>query len=170
MGDVPWGELIKVGVDFVKLLDSNSVQHMKQNVAAVPKGHESDFDGFEGWTSTPKQYPLRFYAEGLGTINGHEVASTDITIGITWRYGGRLQGTGRFIRDGDAFCTVENIPLGHSWTIDARWSDPIKLDNGLAQLYCDFTMTNERLTMHWFTWNYRIYIQGDGAAWFEKLG
>lgn len=164
---MPWTELVKVGTDSARLLHANTVVNATQGVAAIPSGHALDV--FGGWVQQRKPLPVRFYAASESTFHGREYGSTDFTIGVTWLYGGRLNGTGRFIRDADAFVSVSAVPLGHSWTIDVRWSDPRQLDDGVAQLHCDFTLHHERLDIPWFSWNYRIFIQGDGAAWSQNL-
>jgi len=171
MGDgVPWGELIKVGVDAVKLLDCNAVLNTPQAIGAVPAGH-STFDGFTGWDASPRlSAPIRMYASGDGwNLGGHEVGSCDFTMGITYRAGGRLDGKGRFIKDADAYVNVVNIPLGHSYTINAHWSDPTLLDTGVAQIYCNFEVRHERLTLDWGTRHFQIVIQGDSASWFAEV-
>ncbi len=169
-GGVPWGEVVKVGLEVAKLLDSNTVVNTAQEVGAMPAGHSS-FDGFTGWDGSPRQgSSIRLYASGDGwNLGGHEVGSCDFTMGVTFRAGGRLDGQGRFIKNANAYCSVVNIPLGHSYTIDAHWRDATLLDSGVAQLYCDFVVKHERLTLDWGSHTYRIFIQGDGASWHETV-
>lgn len=167
MPDLPLAQLSFRGAGTARLLDTNHVMNTAQGVAALPDQH--DVDAMTGWVAAPKVLPVRFYAADEFTIGGEAYGRTDFTIGVSWRFGGRVNGTGRCIRDAEAYVAVTTIPFGHSWSIDAHWSEPVQLDRGVAQLSCDFVMRHERLNIEWFTWSYRIFIQGDGAAWSQNL-
>src|SRR5690348_2930944 len=97
MGDaITFTDVWNAAKDVASIMQNGESVHMPNPAFAVPSGHQP---GELDWADEAEQtvgYALTYssFAADHGASTG-----TSLRIGCTWRYGGRLQGAGRFLHE-----------------------------------------------------------------------
>jgi hypothetical protein len=140
-------------------------QQMPAQAFAVPSGHqpgELDWaDEHEGrlsqtltWTSTAAEWGLS--------------SGTSLRIGVQWKYGGRLNGAGRFLHEAQMWAVLDHSGLGQNFTIHAHFGDPyLRGQTGVLSGTFEIQMTYVRL--HWTDLRFDVEVTGAGGGFIRQV-
>jgi hypothetical protein len=159
---VDFGDVWTAVTDVARTLDTEATTSLADNVFVIPKCVSAPGD-LTGWYGTPGvlQQGLRYTSiasEYFGT------SETKIRFGVSWYFGGRLNGNGRYIGNADVYAIVDGLGLGSSFEIDGQFDNPLTMDNYVAQLSGQLHIKRYYWRMLEDSYRYQFYIRGDGAG------
>lgn len=117
MGDL--SDIVNAATAVFKILDSNETEAMGKLASALPRGIDPmATDG--NWTrlSNPMLTTVTWKAR-FPTFRDDDV----IRLGVIWTYGGSVGGKGKFIKDAEAFVTVEHISSTFNVDVSVRFAE-----------------------------------------------
>jgi hypothetical protein len=166
MGDL--GDIVNLATGVMKILDSNETESMGKLATALPRGVDPlATDGNWQRLATPMSFSLVWRAE-------HPTFRDDdqITIGLIWTFGGSVGGKGRYIKDAEAYVTVQHTSPTYHYDVSVKFAEsgtpigpePIAMLTGTLNVRTSRTLTGvESTQVFGFT------ILGDGSGNVKQL-
>jgi hypothetical protein len=165
MGDQPsFTEVWNAVKDVASIMVDGESQHFPSPAFAVPKGHDpGDLDWADEAEDT-KTYTLTWgsWASEHGLSSG-----TSLRIGVTWRYGGRLQGQGRFLHEARLWAVLDYCGLGQNFDIQGSFGDPY-LRGNTSVLVGTIFVQQTYAHLHWSDTAFDVEITGAGGGYLRK--
>jgi hypothetical protein len=148
--------------DYLYLYKDGVSQHL-QGATALPAGHAAT--DLTDWYPDEHHVAWRIYWEPRSSW----FSPTDITIGATWEFGGRLNGRGRYITNATMYCSVASLTGTHTYDVTGQWGEATLINsadpaNPVAKLLGYATIRHEHMTLHEETINLVFSVKGDGSG------
>jgi hypothetical protein len=167
MGDqaVTFSDLWNAAKDVATIMVNGESQHMPGRGFAVPSGHqpgELDWaDETDGSVVHTMLWTSRMADWGLST-------GTSLRLGASWKYGGRLQGAGRFLHDAQLWAVLDHSGLGQNFDIQASFGDPyLRGQTGVLPGTIQVQMKYARL--HFADYRFDVEITGAGGGFVHAV-
>lgn len=157
-------ELWNAAKDVATIMQNGESQHFPNPAFAVPKGHDAGELDWAEEAEMTLSYTLTWgsVAADYGVSTG-----TSLRVGVTWRYGGRLQGQGRFLHEARLWAVLDYSGLGQNFTIQGSFDDPYPRGNtGVLVGTISIQQTFARL--HWADIAFDVEITGAGGGYLRK--
>jgi hypothetical protein len=166
MGDL--GDIVNLATGVMKILDSNETESMGKLATALPRGVDPlATDGSWQRLAPPMSFSLVWKAE-------HPTFRDDdqITIGLIWTFGGSVGGKGRYIKDAEAYVTVQHTSPTYHYDVSVKFAEsgtpigpePVAMLTGTLNVRTSRTITGvESTQVFGFT------ILGDGSGNVKQL-
>ena len=166
MGDL--GDIVNLATGVMKILDSNVTESMGKLATALPRGVDPlATDGNWQRLATPMSFTLVWKAL-------HPTFSDDdqITIGLIWTFGGSVGGRGRYIKDAEAYVTVQHTSPTYHYDVSVKFAEsgtpigpePIAMLTGTLNVRTSRVITGVQATQV-----FGFTILGDGSGNVKQL-
>lgn len=161
---VSFTDLWNAAKDVASIMQNGESQHFPNPACAIPSGHTpGDLD----WADEAEQtltYTLTWgsIAADIGLSSG-----TSLRIGVTWRYGGRLQGQGRFLHEARLWAVLDYSGLGQTFDVQGSFGDPY-LRGNTGVLVGTINVQQKYARMHWADIDFDVEITGAGGGYVRK--
>lgn len=162
MGDqaITFTEVWNAAKDVASIMQNGESVHMPPHAFAVPANHQpgeldwaeehnGDVSATLTWSSTAAEWGLS--------------SGTSLRIGASWKYGGRLNGAGRFLHEARLWAILDHSGLGQNFNITASFGDAyLRGQTGVLSGNVRIEMTYVRL--HWTTIEFDVELTGAGGG------
>ncbi len=150
--------------DVASIMQNGESQHFPNPAFAVPSGHQPGELDWADEAEMNLSYTLTWgsWAADHGLSSG-----TSLRVGVTWRYGGRLQGQGRFLHEARLWAVLDYSGLGQNFDVHGSFGDPyLRGNTGVLVGTIDVQQTYAR--MHWADIAFDVEISGSGGGYVRK--
>lgn len=166
MGDqaVTFTDVWNAAKDIASIMQNGESQQFPNPAFAVPSGHQPGELDWADEAEDTKSYTLTWgsTATSWGLSSG-----TSLRVGVTWRYGGRLQGQGRFLHEARLWAVLDYSGLGQNFNVQGSFGDPYMRGNtGVLVGTIKVQQTYARL--HWADIHFDVEITGAGGGYLRK--
>jgi hypothetical protein len=132
---------------------------------AVPANHQpNELD----WADEAEQTIMYTLAWGSIAADWGLSTGTSLRLGATWRYGGRLQGQGRYLHEARLWAILDHSGLGQNFNVTATFGDPY-LRAGVGVLTGHVRVTQKFVGMHWEDIQFNAEITGAGGGYIRRM-
>jgi hypothetical protein len=166
MGDqtISFTDVWNAAKDVASIMQNGESKHFPNPACAVPSGHNP---GELDWAEEAEQtlsYTLTWssVAADLGLSSG-----TSLRIGASWRYGGRLQGQGRFLHEARLWAVLDYSGLGQNFDVQGSFGDPY-LRGNTGVLVGTIAIQQTYAHLHWADFEFDVEITGAGGGYLRK--
>ncbi len=117
MGDI--ADIVNTASSVVKILDSNVTASMGSLASALPRGVDPLSTG-GNWQRVEKPLLVTLTWAAL-----HPTFSSDsvLNLGVVWTFGGSVNGTGRYIKDAEAYVTVGYVASTYYFDVSVKFAE-----------------------------------------------
>jgi hypothetical protein len=167
MGDeqpVTFTEVWNAAKDLASIMQNGESRHFPSPAFAVPKGQTAADLDWADEAETTNSYTLTWGspASELGLSSG-----TSLRIGVTWRYGGRLKGRGRFLHEARLWAVLDYSGLGQNFDVQGSFGDPY-LRGETGVLVGTISVQQTYMRLHWADIDFDVEITGTGGGYLRK--
>jgi hypothetical protein len=158
-------EVWNIAKDVASIMQNSESQRFPNPASAVPAGHQpSDLDWADEAEET-RSYTLTWgsYAADLGLSSG-----TSLRVGVTWRYGGRLEGQGRYLHLAELWAILDHSGLGQRFDVQGSFGDAY-LRGNTGVLVGSITVQQTYARMHWADIHFNVEVTGAGGGYVRKV-
>jgi hypothetical protein len=150
--------------DVASIMQNGESQHFPNPAFAVPSGHQPGELDWADEAEITRSYALTWGspASDWGLSSG-----TSLRIGVTWRYGGRLQGQGRFLHEGRLWAVLDYSGLGQNFNVQGSFGDPY-LRGNTGVLVGTIAVQQMYMRMHMTDIYFDVEITGAGGGYIRK--
>jgi hypothetical protein len=145
-------------------MQNGESQAFPNAACAIPAGHTpADLDWADE-AEISRSYTLTWgsVATDLGLSSG-----TSLRVGVTWRYGGRLQGQGRFLHEARLWAVLDYSGLGQTFDVQGSFGDPY-LRGNTGVLVGTIRVQQKYVRLHWADIEFDVEITGTGGGYVRK--
>jgi hypothetical protein len=165
-GDQPvtFTEVWNAAKDLASIMRNGESQHFPSPAFAVPKGQTAGDLDWADEAEMTKSYTLTWgsWAAEHGLSSG-----TSLRVGVTWRYGGRLQGRGRFLHEARLWAVLDYSGIGQTFDVQGSFGDPyLRGDTGV--LVGTISVQQKFAHLHWADIAFDVEITGAGGGYLRK--
>lgn len=164
MGDDGGAALITVAWNITKdlatLMQNSASVEMPGRAFALPEGKEPHDLDWAGQRPKDLEYALTWgsTAQEWGVSTG-----TQLRVGASWKYGGQLDGSGKYLHDAYLWAILDHSGLGQDFEVKGNFGDAV-MEGDTSVLTGDITVVQSYVTMHWQDFKFDVEIRGDGGG------
>jgi len=166
MGDqtVTFTDVWNAAKDVASIMQNGESRRFPNPAFAVPAGRSAGELDWADEAEMTKTYTLTWgsWAADYGLSSG-----TSLRIGVTWRYGGRLEGQGRFLHEARLWAVLDYSGLGQNFDIKGSFGDPY-LRGNTGVLVGEIGVQQTFARMHWADIDFDVEITGAGGGYLRK--
>jgi hypothetical protein len=150
--------------DVASIMQNGESQHFPKPAFAVPSGHSPGDLDWADEAELTNTYTLTWgsIAASLGLSSG-----TSLRIGATWRYGGRLQGQGRFLHEARLWAVLDYSGIGQNFDVQGSFGDAY-LRGNTGVLVGEIKVQQTFVHLHMADIAFDVEITGAGGGYLRK--
>lgn len=163
-GTITFTDVWNAAKDVASIMQNGSSKQFPNPAFAVPSGHTAGELDWADEAEMTKSYTLTWtsWAAEAGLSSG-----TSLRVGVTWRYGGRLQGQGRFLHEARLWAVLDYSGLGQNFDIHGSFGDAY-LRGNTGVLVGTISVTQTYARLHWSDIAFDVEITGAGGGYVRK--
>jgi hypothetical protein len=162
MGDeVPFKDVWNAAKDVASIMQNGESQHFPTPAFAVPASHNP---GELDWTDEAENTLAYSLTWGSWASERGYSSGTLLRVGVNWRYGGRLQGHGRFLHEARMWAVLDYSGLGQNFDVEGSFGDPY-LRGNTGVLVGAIKIKQTFGHMHWADIHFDVEITGGGGGY-----
>jgi hypothetical protein len=168
MGDDGGAALIttawNITKDVASLMQNGQHVEMGGRAFALPAGKHPEDLNWEGQADKTLQYTLNWGStlQELGLSSG-----TSVRVGVTFDYGGQLDGSGRFLHNAYLWAIPDYIGIGQNFDVNGQFFDAV-MEGRTSVLSGVITVNQTYGKVHWSTTKFDVRIKGDGGGYVRR--
>jgi hypothetical protein len=161
---VSFSDVWNAGKDVASIMQNGESQQFPNPAFAVPADHRPGELDWADEAENVRSYQLTWgsYLADLGLSSG-----TSLRVGVSWRYGGRLQGQGRFLHEARLWAILDYSGLGQNFNVQGAFGDPY-LRGNTGVLVGTISVQQLYVRLHMTDIHFNVEITGAGGGYIRK--
>lgn len=165
MGDtITFTDVWNAAKDVVTIMQNGESAHMPGRAFAVPSPHQP---GELDWADEHEKdlsYTLTWSSKAAewGLSSG-----TSLRVGASWKYGGTLQGSGRFLHEARLWAILDYSGLGQNFDVTGSFGDAY-LRGQTGVLGGNIRVEMKYVRLHWTTIEFDVELDGVGGGYLRR--
>jgi hypothetical protein len=150
--------------DVASIMQNGESKHFPNPAFAVPANHSA---GELNWDDEAEQTMSYTLTWGSKAADWGLSSGTSLRVGATWRYGGRLEGHGRFLHEARLWAVLDYSGLGQNFDVQGSFGDPY-LRGNTGVLVGTIAIQQTFAHLHWADIDFDVEITGAGGGYLRK--
>lgn len=165
MGDpITFSDVWNAAKDVASIMQNGESVHMPGAAFAVPSGHQP---GELDWADEAEQTVLHTLTYTSWAADNGVSSGTSLRVGCTWRYGGRMQGAGRFLHEARMWAILDYSGLGQNFDVTGSFGDAY-LRGQTGVLGGTIEVQMQYVHLHWASIRFQVEITGTGGGYIRR--
>ena len=166
MGDqaVTFTDVWNAAKDVASIMQNGESQHFPNPAFAVPSNHQPGQLDWADEAEITRSYTLTW---GSPAADWGLSSGTSLRVGVTWRYGGRLEGQGRFLHEARLWAVLDYSGLGQNFNVQGVFGDPY-LRGNTGVLVGTIAVQQMYMRLHMADIHFDVEITGAGGGYIRK--
>lgn len=162
MGDqaITFTEVWNAAKDVATIMVNGESQSMPPRAFAVPAGHQP---GELDWAEEVSDGKLYTALWGSKATEWGVSSGTQLRLGVDWKWGGRLNGAGRFLHEARLWAILDHSGLGQNFNITGSFGDAY-LRGQTGVLSAVIRVEMKFMKLHWTDMEFDVEVTGAGGG------